>query len=145
MAGDTVIRRGKATIKIEGMTALFRRLNKLGDNAADAAVDAFSSGGKRLFARSQDLVPVDTGALKASGRFSKPRVNKRTGVVTASVVYGGQKLARLAPGDSPLYAIAVHEDPTGRGFKFLERPALAARAEVERELSSRIAKRVEGR
>lgn len=67
-------------------------------------------------AESQGLVPVDTGALKASMRVDRPEVSRS--VVAVSISYGGP----AAP-----YAEFVHENmnarhPRGGQAKFLETP-----------------------
>lgn len=142
MAGATTMRFGKATIRLEGFTDLSRQLNKVGGNAQEAAKEVFASATRRVYAKSQALVPVDEGNLKASGRISKPRVNRKTQVVTASVNYGGTPLRRLAPDEPAFYAVAVHEDSSHPGFKFLERPMVAEKAAVMRDLSNRIAARI---
>ena len=143
MAGATTIRFGKATIRLTGFDELFKRLNRVGGDASVAAMEVFGGATKRVFAKSQSAVPVDEGNLKASGRISKPRLNTKTRVVTASVKYGGPKLKRLAPDEPVIYAIAVHEDQGGRGFKFLERPMLSEKSAVMGELHRRIAAKVE--
>ncbi len=143
MAGATTIRFGKAKIEIRGFEELFNRLSKVDDNARRGAVDAFRAATTRVLAKSQANVPVEDGNLKASGRKSKPRINKRTLRVTASVNYGGPRLARLAPDEPPLYGIFVHENPSGRGYKFLERSMLADKRNVMSDLANRIAHRVE--
>ena len=142
MTVDKTIRRGKATLKLEGFDDLFRRLDRVGGDAQKAAVEVFGGAAKRVFAKSQSRVPVDKGNLKKSGRITKPRVNKK-GLVTASVTYGGAKLKRLAPNEPFLYALAVHEDPSGPGFKFLEIPMVAEKSAVMRELERRIAGKLE--
>jgi hypothetical protein len=42
-----------------------------------------------------------------------------------------------------IYGIVVHEDPTGSGFKFLERPMVAEKAAVMGDLQRRIKARLE--
>ena len=139
---DKTISFGKARIQLNGFDALFKRLNRVGGDAMEAAKEVFSDGTKRVYAKSQSRVPVDEGNLKASGRISKPRVNRKTRVVTASVIYGGAKLKRLAPDDNPLYAVAVHENQGGRGFKFLENPMNSEKSAVMGDLHRRIAAKV---
>src|SRR3954447_26710077 len=56
--------------------------------------------GLRIFAESQKLVPVDTGALRGSGVVTEPRIVGTT--VEVVIGYGGP----AAP-----YAIYVHEIP----------------------------------
>lgn len=143
MAGDTRIRFGKARIELRGFTKLFTRVDRIGLDTVDVSKDVYAAAIKRVLARSQSQVPVDKGNLRASGRVSKPRVNKRTRVVTASVNYGGTVLKRLAPGEPMIYGIVVHEDPTGSGFKFLERPMVAEKAAVMGDLQRRIKARLE--
>jgi hypothetical protein len=145
MAGSTTIRYGKATIRLEGFTELFAYLNRVGGNAREAAIEVFNAGTQRVYAASQSIVPVspeDGGQLKASGRVSKARVSKKD-VVTASVNYGGTVLARLAPGDNPLYGIVQHEDLSAKHShgeaKFLEKPMVAQRELIMNELKVRIA------
>lgn len=142
MAGATNIRFGKASIRITGLNELFRALEGVGGNGQEAAVEVFDTATQRVFQKSQANVPVEEGNLKASGRRSKPRISKRTGRVTASVNYGGSRLHRLAPDEPQIYGIAVHEDPTGRGFKFLEKAMLSEKRSVMIELERRIVARL---
>lgn len=137
MAGDTVIRHGKATIQLTGFTAFFRRLDKLDEDIEGVAKSVFGAAVKRVYARSQAEIPVDEGNAKASGRMSKPRVSKRA-VVTASVSYGGAPLQRLAPNEPDFYVIAMHGDPSHPGYKFLERPATAIKQLVMKQLANKI-------
>jgi hypothetical protein len=147
LAGDTVIRFGKATIQIKGMDALFKELSKLGENVQNVGADVFNGATQRVLAASQVLVPVDPedgGQLRDSGRRTKARIDRRTGNVRASVSYGGARLARH--GDNPIYAIVQHEDLTlkhTRGeAKFLERPYLAEREITMESLRARIAAKI---
>ncbi len=57
--------------------------------------------GQRIFDRSQELVPVDTGALKNSGY-----------VETETIPDGFEVRIGYAKGDDPPYANFVHEDLT---------------------------------
>lgn len=145
MSGDTTIRRGKAKITITGMTELFAKLNKLGDNAEKAAIEVFDEAAQEVYSKSQSLVPTDTAALKTSGRVSKARVSKK-GVVTASVNYGGGPMERLTGRPNDLHAIVVHEDLSLKHddgqAKFLEQPMVAARGSVLQRLSRRIMDRI---
>ncbi len=70
-----------------------------------------------IMAESKKIVPVMTGALRASGRVEPPR--NRGGDVSVLMSYGGS----AAP-----YAFKVHEDTDarrkpGQQAKFLEEPA----------------------
>lgn len=145
MAGDIVIRRGTATIKLTGFGALYAKLKRVSPQAQEAGIRILNESGARAFAASQADVPVDKedgGQLKASGRFYKARVSKRSGRVTATISYGGARLAKLAPGDSPIYAIVQHEDLTLKHdhgtAKFLERPATREKQGLMGALASAI-------
>lgn len=72
-----------------------------------------------LFAESQRLVPVDTGALKASGRVSQDGLE-------ATISYGSEDGAGRNGQDTAAYAVPQHErmdfeHETGQA-KFLEVP-----------------------
>lgn len=150
MAGDTVIRHGKATIRLQGFNDLLRRLEKVDDDAMEAAKEAFNGAVARVLTKSQALVPVDEGHLKASGRLSKARVAKRTGRVTASVTYGGAPLDRRTGRSPDLRAIVVHEDlglkhPGGGEAKFLEKPAVAEKEVVLAELGRKLQQKLDSK
>lgn len=77
--------------------------------------------GVRILNRSQELVPVDTGTLKGSGRVLQPEVEGDRVTVTVGYGYGPQM--NPATGESPSgYALIVHEiHPTKS--KYLEQAA----------------------
>lgn len=145
MAGATVISKGKASIKITGLGELFAKLRRVSPIAQEQGMRILNSAGERVFARSQAEAPVDDedgGQLRASGRFYRARVSKRSGRVYASITYGGARLRRLAPGDNPLYAIVQHERldlKHQRGSaKYLERPFIADRDRTKDALGDAI-------
>jgi hypothetical protein len=80
--------------------------------------------------RSKPLVPVETGALQASGRVEEDELTVGGGILEeffADIIYGGP--AGSAPGQAADvdYAVRVHEDlevshPHGGQAKFLEQP-----------------------
>lgn len=84
-----------------------------------------------VFARSQMLVPVDTGALRSSGQVSQPKMDGKTAYVEIS--YGGP---------SASYALYVHEsfdnhkEPTQR--KYLEQPLNERAPFVARNIGMRL-------
>ena len=68
---------------------------------------------------SKRIVPVDTGALKGSGRVERPQV--KPGDISVEISYGGA---------AAKYAWYVHEDPSathapGTTYKYLEIPFMA--------------------
>jgi hypothetical protein len=91
-----------------------------------------TTGEEKVYDPSQELVPVKTGALKASGRIRVTTAESRG--VTLKISYGGNGI---------LYAVKIHEDlrlkhPRGGSAKYLERPLLGAKATIGRDLANEI-------
>jgi hypothetical protein len=108
------------------------RLNETITETEDATEEALKEIGQRIFDRSQHLVPVDTGALKASGY-----------VETETTPDGFEVRIGYAMGDDPPYANFVHEDLTKHHdaptqAKFLEQ----AGNEVARVVPAIVAKHI---
>lgn len=104
-----------AEIKLEGMQKLQNILKVGGQQATTAVARALYTEANKIFMESQAQVPIDTGALRASGMVSKPYISGTT--VMVEIGYGGA----AAP-----YAAIVHEDleanhEVGKA-KFLEDP-----------------------
>lgn len=79
--------------------------------------------------RSQELAPVDTGAMRASGFVNLPRVEGNE--ITVTMGYGGA---------SKDYVVIQHEDLTlnhevGEA-KFLEKPVLEAAPTLLRDIAA---------
>lgn len=92
-----------------------KNLKALIASIEDATVPAVRAGLKPIFKRSQELVPVDTGALKQSGFLV---VQRTKGKIQAEIGY--------ARANKPNYAVFVHENLNMRHkaptqAKFLER------------------------
>lgn len=118
-------------VKIEGADRLRRILIDSPGRVAVGVGGALRVEAENIMAESKDLVPIDTGTLRASGFVAPVRV--RGPHVEVEMGYGGAASA---------YALAVHEHPSehspgswrsgvtwsrpGTGPKYLERPALAA-------------------
>jgi hypothetical protein len=106
-----------------------------GPAGAKVAAMALRNEAQEAFAVSQDEVPVDTGALKASGRVRpETGVFTRSGEVYVELTYGGTATE---------YAIPVHENlesfhPHGKA-KYLEDPM----TRQVNGISGRIADKVE--
>lgn len=143
---NKTFRHGKVTVTFSGFNELFNKLDHLGVNILETAKNVFNDAGPRVLRASQNLVPVDEGHLRASGRFSKARSNKKD-VVTASVSYGGGPLDRLTGKAQDLRAVMVHErlelKHTGGQAKYLEAPFLAAKEGIMETLRAKIAAMVE--
>lgn len=104
-------------IEVEGLAELVNGLVQAGreTDVRNSFAMALAEEASVVFARSQMLVPVDTGLLKSSGLVSQVQSDGKTSYVEIS--YGG-------PASS--YAMIVHEgfarhaEPTQR--KYLEQP-----------------------
>lgn len=125
--------RGKA-VKMElfGDKELINALKKGGEKSPHAIAQAIWEEANLIFAKSQVLVPVDTGVLRGSGGVSAPQQGPQGYFV--DVFYGGP----AAP-----YALYVHEiienyhkPPTQA--KYLEQPLMEAQAELQSRIKDRI-------
>lgn len=121
------------TVDLLGEEKLLRLLAQGGPAAAQATGRAMYEEAQIIFAESQRLVPVRTGALRASGQVFPPKAVGSN--IEVEFGYGGA----AAP-----YATYVHErldlshdSPTQA--KFLETPVLQAADTI----ASRIADRVD--
>lgn len=86
---------------------------------------------QEVLAESQKIVPVDLGTLKASGQVKEPKVSADR--ISVEITYGGA---------ASKYALFVHEDMKarhrdGKTAKYLEIPAVAARASFIRGIMER--------
>lgn len=107
---------------VTGVDATVQSLRvRFDSNVKRAITIAVKAHAQEVYELSQELVPVDKGPLKASGRIELSR--DENGLMVAKVVYGGE----TAP-----YALWVHENleayhapPTQA--KYLERAVAAAR------------------
>jgi len=81
------------------------KIDQLGDRMTPIVNESINKAISQIFVQSQNLVPVDTGALKASGH-----VNTQT--VPHSIEYGGGDYWTGETGRGRVvdYAVVVHED-----------------------------------
>lgn len=109
----------RITARLRGSRELRRALKRRGDRAPRALGRALFQEGERIMLVSKRLVPVDTGALRASGHVQLPVIRGKGASVTLG--YGGA----AAP-----YAVFVHERPARHNpptqWKYLETPFFAA-------------------
>lgn len=133
--------------EIEGVEAMKRRLAEVSEHLIGELKAALRLEAEQVMTRSKrDFVPIDLGALRASGNVGP--VEKKGKDLEVTLSFGGQS----AP-----YALAVHEHPSvhsppswrgtvvrfsppGRGPKYLERPLKDAIEGME----DRIARRMRG-
>lgn len=112
-----------------GVSAMLGRFEKMQKDVPKAIDKALFTEANRIFRKSQRIVPVDKGFLRASGVVEGP-VNHEV-----LIGYGGPAAS---------YALIVHEDPdakhkSGKSYKYLETPFMEALAGME----SRLAKAAE--
>jgi hypothetical protein len=110
-----------------GMDEVRQRLQTIGAELLPLAGIAIQQEADAILEASQPLVPVDTGALKASGLVGDLQQDAQT--VSIMISYGG-------PGEGfertpSQYAITVHEDttmrhPRGGQSHFLSQPVFEA-------------------
>lgn len=103
-------------IRIVGKEKLNRALRRLARRSPQKLGAALFVEGELIMTASKRIVPVDLGALRASGIVRKPDVSTKR--VTVTLAYGGT----AAP-----YAVIVHENPNAMHnaptrFKYLEEP-----------------------
>jgi hypothetical protein len=109
----------KWSVKLEGAERLQHMLKVGGTQATVATGRALYTVATNVFNESQAQVPIDTGALRASGIVTKPYIFGNQ--VEVKIGYGGA----AAP-----YAVIVHEDlevnhAVGKS-KYLEDPLTEA-------------------
>ena len=78
-----------------------------GRKVVEGAAAGLYQAGTVLMATSQQLVPVETGTLKRSGRVEEPVVSEDHVEVTVGYGYGGEYEGR-----------ATENDPDGHGYGF---------------------------
>jgi hypothetical protein len=124
---------------IEGADELKRALSISGKDAGQLAAQVIWEEANTIFAKSQVLTPIDTGALRASGGVSAPQEFPQG--VGVDIFYGGP----AAP-----YALFVHEiqsnyhNPPTKA-KYLEEPFMAALPQIQKNLARRIMNLIEKR
>lgn len=113
-----------ANVKVKGLDPLNEAFKLAGRDAPIYGQQALFEEAQEAFRLSQQVVPVDTGVLRASGNVTQYR---RGNVAHAWIRYGGAAAS---------YAVYVHEIPPNSGgrwgtgnkhasptqWKFLERP-----------------------
>lgn len=122
----------KYTFTLTGDAELQAVLRSAQLEAPKAVAQAIWEEANLIFAKSQILVPVDTGVLRGSGGVSAPQ---GTGKLTyVDIFYGGP----AAP-----YALYVHEiignyhNPPTQA-KYLEQPFMESLAQIQNNIARRI-------
>jgi hypothetical protein len=116
--------------EIDGLTQVQQRLTILPQEVQATVARALFAEATEIMARSQPLVPVDTGLLRSTGTVETENTPGPEAVVTLS--YGG---AGIAP-----YAAVVHfrtdvHHPVGQAF-YLQQPFFEATAGMAERLAA---------
>lgn len=134
-------------IRLRGLEEFKLRLAALGGIVREAAAAALYVEANKILTASKRFVPVDLGALRASGFVAAPVIEGA--VVSVSIGYGGPSVK---------YALPVHEIPPpparsvgGRSarhnpptqWKYLERPAREAMPGMDLRLSNAMRSNIE--
>lgn len=120
------------SLSLVGDRRLLDLFARAGAGAGPALVQATVESAQSMLADSQEIVPVDTGALRASGQVWPPHVSG--GDVEVVIGYGGAAVQ---------YAIYVHEDlganhAPGTSAKYLEIPVTRRVPTWEAEIARRV-------
>lgn len=120
------------TFTLEGDLELKAMLEAAREKSPLAVAQAIYEEANLIFAKSQVLVPVDTGVLRGSGGVSAPQ--KGTTGYFVDIFYGGPAA------DYAMYVHEIignyHKPPTQA--KYLEQPFMQALPEVQNNISRRI-------
>ena len=106
----------KVSVELEGQESLSRLFKRAGDGNRRALAQAIFKQANVVLNESKELVPVDNGDLKKSGKVENPKITATN--IEVEISYGG---------DARAYAWIVHEDPNaqhkdGQTYKYLEIP-----------------------
>jgi len=124
----------KASFKLDlfGDKELVNALKAGKEDTPQAIAQAIYEEANVIFAKSQVLVPVDTGVLRGSGGVSAPQMGSQGYFV--DIFYGGPAAS---------YALLVHEiignyhNPPTQA-KYLEQPVMEAMSTIQQNIKGRI-------
>jgi hypothetical protein len=120
------------TFTLEGDLELKAMLEAAREKSPLAVAQAIWEEANLIFAKSQVLVPVDTGVLRGSGGVSAPQ--KGTTGYFVDIFYGGPAA------DYAMYVHEIignyHKPPTQA--KYLEQPFMEALPQIQNNISTRI-------
>jgi hypothetical protein len=117
---------------LDGADKLKKMLTDSGKESGKEAGQAIWEEANNIFAKSQILVPVDTGALRGSGGVSAPQYDEKN--LFVDIFYGDPAAS---------YALIVHEiqgnyhNPPTQA-KYLEQPFMEALPNIQRNMATRI-------
>ena len=120
------------TLDLFGDKELIYALKAGAEDTPHAIAQAIFEQANVIFAKSQVLVPVDTGVLRGSGGVSAPQMGSQGYFV--DIFYGGPAAS---------YALYVHEiignyhNPPTQA-KYLEQPVMEAMSTIQQNIKGRI-------
>ena len=136
------------SVDVYGADDLLRQLVRMGQNSSAVVGRVMYAYANDVFNRSQYLVPVDTGALRSSGRVEAPVMSGREIVV--SIKYGGAAAPYALyvhevppPGDEGGGRTAYHLPPTQ--WKYLEQPLMETIDDFRSAFRQAVNRLVDGR
>lgn len=126
-------------VAVVGIDAALRGLRGARAALMPAFERALQAEGEAVFARTQELVPVDTTALKKSGVLHKPEIGATTASIAIS--YGNDEVD---------YALVVHEDLVAKHkaptqAKYVEIPVIEASKGMAARVGARVGREIGGR
>jgi hypothetical protein len=106
----------RVSVELKGQESLSRLFKRAGEGNRNALAQAMFFQANSILNESKEIVPVDNGDLKKSGKVEKPKITSNR--ISVDITYGG---------DAKAYAWIVHEDPNaqhkdGQTYKYLEIP-----------------------
>lgn len=119
-----------SSFTLRGASEMTRRMRDLQRKFPDDARRALHDEAADVLAASQEVVPVETGALKATGRIAEVETPDKE--IAVAVTYGDETVQ---------YAAAVHE--VGPSEKYLERPLRDAVQGMNTRIAERIQREVD--
>ena len=120
------------SMKVTKVKPVIDDLKKLNVEIDRALAEALLTTAHHIAGQADELVPVDTGALKSSQDVTHPKGTSQT--MNSRITYGGP---------SASYALEVHENlamnhPRGGQAKFLEEPFLKETADWPEPIATRL-------
>ena len=125
------------SLQISGVSPTRAEMKRLAVKYGAAFHKGYAEIPKQVKAKADDLIPVDTGAAKTSGRIFKDEGD-------TVLAYGGLEIETpRGTKDTSKYVIRLHEDldmnhPHGGQAKFLEQPFLEMLPGLEQRIATRI-------
>jgi len=122
------------TVTVKNADRLAAALKSAGPDAVQVAGKALKEVAYEVFALSQFFVPVDTGALRASGQVHDPKIMGSR--ISVEITYGGPAVDYAALVHELPPSVVRHVEPTR--WKYLEFPMEMMKNDLDRMLAQRM-------